>query len=87
LGASHPFNTLRAAELQRWVEAGHYQKIMDGEYLRRGEVHKERTYADDVSDAASHYAREARDVATEVVDAAKRAASAFVSAFKEPHEK
>src|SRR5712691_1891748 len=26
LGASHPFNTLRAAELQRWIEAGHYER-------------------------------------------------------------
>jgi len=87
LGASHPFNTLRAAELQRWVEAGNYQRILDGDYVRRGEVHKDRTYADDVSDAASHYAKEAREVATDVVDAAKRAASAFVSAFKETRQK
>jgi Zn-dependent protease with chaperone function len=83
LGASHPFNTLRAAELQRWVDAGDYGRIVGGEYPRRGEVREERTYANDVSDAASHYAREAREVATDVVDAAKRAASAFASAFKE----
>jgi Zn-dependent protease with chaperone function len=83
LGATHPFNTLRAAELQRWVDAGHYDKVMGGEYPRRGEVRDDRTYADDVSEAASHYAREAREVASDVVDAAKRAASAFASAFKE----
>ncbi len=83
LGATHPFNTLRAAELQRWVDAGDYGRIVGGEYPRRGEVREERTYANDVSDAASHYAREAREVATDVVDAAKRAASAFASAFKE----
>jgi Zn-dependent protease with chaperone function len=83
LGASHPFNTLRAAELQRWVDAGDYGRIVGGEYPRRGEVRQERTYGDDVSDAASHYAREAREVAADVVDAAKRAANAFASAFKE----
>jgi len=83
LGATHPFNTLRAAELQRWVDAGQYDKVMGGEYPRRGEVREDRTYADDVSEAASHYAREAREVASDVVDAAKRAASAFASAFKE----
>ena len=87
LGASHPFNTLRAAELQRWVEGGTYEKIMGGEYPRRGDVRSDRSYSDDVSDAASHYAREARDVAADVVDAAKRAASAFASAFKENREK
>src|SRR5437879_12154756 len=36
LGASHPFNTLRAAELQRWIEAGHYERVLGGEYTRRG---------------------------------------------------
>src|SRR5712691_7897684 len=31
LGQSHPFNTLRAAELQRWMEAKHYERIIGGE--------------------------------------------------------
>jgi Zn-dependent protease with chaperone function len=87
LGASHPFNTLRAAELQRWVDAGNYEKIMGGEYPRRGETRQDRSYSDDVSDAATHYAKEAREVAADVVDAAKRAASAFASAFKENRQK
>ena len=87
LGASHPFNTLRAAELERWIEAGHYRRIIDGEYPRRGEVRSDRSYSDDVADAASHYAKEVRNVASDVVDAAKRAASAFASAFKENREK
>jgi len=26
---SHPFNTLRAAELQRWIEAGQYERILN----------------------------------------------------------
>jgi Zn-dependent protease with chaperone function len=87
LGASHPFNTLRAAELDRWIEGGTYGRILGGEYPRRGEVHEDRGYSDDVADAASHYAKEAREVAADVVDAAKRAASAFANAFKEPREK
>jgi Zn-dependent protease with chaperone function len=87
LGATHPFNTLRAAELQRWVDDGSYGRIVGGEYPRRGEVRQERTYADDVSEAATHYAREAREVAGDVVDVAKRAASAFASAFKETRRK
>jgi Zn-dependent protease with chaperone function len=87
LGATHPFNTLRAAELQRWLDGGHYTRIVGGEYARRGEVRTDRSYADDVGDAASHYAKEAREVASDVLDAAKRAASAFASAFKENREK
>lgn len=87
LGASHPFNTLRAAELQRWVDAGHYEKIIGGEYPRRGETGQDRSYADDVGDAATHYAKEAREVASDVLDAAKRAANAFASAFKDNREK
>lgn len=82
LGASHPFNTLRAAELQRWITNGHYGRIIDGDYERRAE--RTRTYADDVAEAAGHYGKEARDVASQVADAARRAASAFAQAFKEP---
>src|SRR5438046_8792333 len=36
LDRTHPFNTLRAAELQRWIEAGAYDRIVRGEYTRRG---------------------------------------------------
>src|SRR5436190_7349472 len=36
LGRSHPFNTVRAAELQRWIEQGNYERILGGEYTRRG---------------------------------------------------
>jgi Zn-dependent protease with chaperone function len=33
----HPFNTVRAGELQRWVRDGGYGVILAGEYDRRGE--------------------------------------------------
>jgi Zn-dependent protease with chaperone function len=86
LGASHPFNTLRAAELQRWITNGHYDRVIGGDYERRG-AERKRTYADDVADAAGHYGKEARDVAQQVTDAARRAASAFAKAFREPTQK
>ena len=69
------------------MDAGNYEKIIGGEYPRRGETRADRSYSDDVSDAATHYAKEAREVAADVVDAAKRAASAFASAFKENRQK
>src|SRR2546421_1376963 len=36
LEQSHPFNTLRAAELQRWVESGAYDRILNSEDTRPG---------------------------------------------------
>ncbi len=87
LGASHPFNTIRAAEVQNWIESGAYQDILDGKYQRRGSEEPRRSYADDLGDAAHYYGKEVRDVAEKVVDSARRAADAFGRAFKEPPPK
>jgi len=87
LGMTHPFTTLRAAELERWVTSGAYDTIVGGEYVHRGEEARKRSYGDDVMDAASHYGKEVRDVAEQVAGAAKRAAEAFGRAFKEPPAK
>jgi len=35
LGRSHPFPVQRIKELDRWVEAGNYQAVLDGAYPRR----------------------------------------------------
>lgn len=83
LGATHPFGTLRAAELQRWVEAGHYDRIVRGEYARRGTEQEQRPLGSDIGEAAAHYAREAKKTVEGVTDAAKRAAEAFSQAFKD----
>jgi hypothetical protein len=37
LPRSHPFTTVRAAELKKWAASRDYQRIMDGHYTRRGE--------------------------------------------------
>ena len=36
LGVTHPMHTVRAAEIQKWVAAGDYERIIAGEYVRRG---------------------------------------------------
>jgi len=36
-GETHPFAVLRLTELKSWVDGGHYEKIMSGEYARRGD--------------------------------------------------
>lgn len=77
LGTTHPFHTLRAAELQRWIDAGAYQRVMDGEYTHRGAEETERPLGPDLGEAARHYAREAKQTVSTVAEAARRAATAF----------
>ena len=82
LGHTHPFHTLRAAELERWIEDGSYQRVLDGEFTHRGEEEQERPITSDISEAAKHYAEEAKHTVSQMTDAAKKAAAAFSDAFK-----
>ena len=82
LALTHPMHTVRAAELQRWVAAGDYDRIIRGEYSRRGPETTDRPLGDDLSAAGSYYATEARELATQVADAAKRAAERARDAFR-----
>jgi Zn-dependent protease with chaperone function len=82
LDRTHPFNTLRAAELQRWIEAGNYDRIVGGEYTRRGPDADKRPVDKDIDEAREHYMKEAKAVVSDVMDGAKRAAQAFTDAFK-----
>jgi Zn-dependent protease with chaperone function len=82
MGRTHPFNTVRAAELQRWIEAGAYDRIIRGEYAKRGPEAEQRPIDRDVDEARDYYAKEAKAVVDDVVDSAKRAARAFSDAFK-----
>jgi Zn-dependent protease with chaperone function len=81
----HPFATVRAAELQRFVDDGIYAKILGGEYTRRGDEPRA-PLENDIKEAASHYTDKARDavnnVADSVADAVARARDAFSDAFK-----
>ncbi|HET9725613.1 MAG TPA: M48 family metallopeptidase [Gemmatimonadales bacterium] len=82
LALTHPMHTVRAAELQRWVSGGDYDRIVRGEYARRGPETTDRPLGDDLSAAGSYYASEARELATQVADAAKRAAERARDAFR-----
>ncbi len=82
LALTHPMHTVRAAELQRWVAAGEYDRIVRGEYSRRGPETTDRPLGDDLSAAGTSYASEARELATHVADAAKRAAERARDAFR-----
>jgi Zn-dependent protease with chaperone function len=82
LALTHPMHTVRAAELQRWVAAGEYERIIRGEYTRRGPESADRPIRDDMGAAKDYYAHEARELAREVANAARRVAAAATDAFK-----
>ncbi len=82
LALTHPMHTVRAAELQRWVASGEYERILRGEYIRRGTEAKERPLKEDMAAAGAYYAGEARELATQVADVAKRAAASAREAFR-----
>jgi hypothetical protein len=82
LALTHPMHTVRAAELQRWVTSGEYDRILRGEYVRRGPEAEDRSLRDDLGAAGSYYAGEARELASQVADAAKRAAERARDAFR-----
>jgi Zn-dependent protease with chaperone function len=82
LALTHPMHTVRAAELQRWVSSGEYERILRGEYVRRGTEASERPWRDDMAAAGSYYAAEAKDLASHLADAAKRAADRAREAFR-----
>jgi len=80
LGQTHPFYVLRVSELRNWIEGGDYDRIIRGEYARRGEP--DPAYQEDLKEAATAYADGAKDFLDSVADAAKRAGSDFMSGFK-----
>jgi Zn-dependent protease with chaperone function len=53
-GQLHPFAVLRAAELRKWIDDGSYQRILGGDYPRRGEE-QEASVGADAKDAARSY--------------------------------
>ncbi|WCB91659.1 Protease HtpX [Baekduia alba] len=53
MNLTHPLPVRRAQELMTWVRSGEYDRIVAGEYLKRGEEPGARAEA---GDAAAHYA-------------------------------
>ncbi len=82
LGLTHPLHTVRAAELQQWIASGDYERILRGEYTRRGKEAHERPLKEDIGAAGGFYAQEAKETVSQVVDAAKKAAEKVGEAFR-----
>jgi hypothetical protein len=58
LGITHPMPVRRIHELLKWVREGDYDRIVDGEYIRRGEEPPPREEAEA---AGQHYGERVRD--------------------------
>jgi Zn-dependent protease with chaperone function len=53
MNLTHPMPVRRVRELTDWVRSGEYDRIVDGEYIRRGQ---EPTLKDEADSASAHYA-------------------------------
>ncbi len=80
MAATHPFYVLRVSELRAWIESGDYDRILRGEYSRRGEP--DPAYQEDLRAAMNAYAEGAKDFVDSVAGAAKRMGSDFLDSFK-----
>ena len=76
VGTTHPFWVLRVSELRTWIEGGDYDRILRGEYVRRGE--STGTYDEDLREAASAYAEGARDFLDTMTSAARKMGEQFM---------
>ncbi|HJU90848.1 MAG TPA: M48 family metallopeptidase [Gemmatimonadaceae bacterium] len=79
---THPFNTVRAGELQRWMMSGEYERILGGDYPKRGE--ESRPLSQDYADAAGYYGEQTRGAVDEVAAILRGARDAFTGAFRGP---
>ena len=72
LGTTHPFHTLRAAELRDWIEAGDYDRILRGEYQRRSGPRQ--PYVEDLREATQSYQEGAKEMFDQMAEGARDAA-------------
>ena len=78
----HPFHTVRAGEVERWIASGAYAKILAGDYPKRGDPASQKPLGDDIADAADYYGEQARAAVGKLGDVLGRARNAFDDAFK-----
>jgi Zn-dependent protease with chaperone function len=93
LGQTHPFPVLRLTELKQWVDAGEYQRILDGQYFKReqegqeniGEEFKDagRKYRDDFTNSKDPLAETLKTIFENSEGARQKAKDVFDSFFGE----
>ncbi len=79
LALTHPAPVLRAAEMRNWFESGAYERIVGGDYHRRGAP--DSAYMDDVASAAQSYRDTARETFAHAQEAARRVVESFRQGF------
>jgi len=80
MATTHPFYVLRVSELRAWIEGGDYDRIIRGEYARRGEP--DEALQEDLRSAAQAYAEGAKDFIDDLSEAAKRMGSDFLGGLR-----
>jgi Zn-dependent protease with chaperone function len=78
---THPFHTVRVAELHRWVRSGEYFRVIEGDYPRRGSEDS-RPLSEDYAAAAGYYGEQARGAMDQVNQAFNKARDAFNQAVR-----
>jgi Zn-dependent protease with chaperone function len=87
LGVTHPMHTVRAAEIQKWVATGDYERILAGEYVRRGSPDDQRPLGDHWQDAKEYYSNEAKDFGRQVGDAIRKTREKAAEAFRDAQKR
>jgi Zn-dependent protease with chaperone function len=80
LGTTHPFYVLRVGELRDWIESGAYDRILRGEYTRRGDPEPE--YVDDLKEAGQSYRKEAEVFVDDLTMAARKMRDSLLDALR-----
>jgi len=80
MATTHPFYVLRVSEIRDWIEAGDYDRIIRGEYARRGDP--DPAYKEDLAAAASAYKEGAKGMMDQMADAAKRMGETIMGGMK-----
>jgi Zn-dependent protease with chaperone function len=82
LNQSHPFLVLRAALVRDWIEEGHYDRALRGDYPRRGDTPP--GVAEEVAAGVRHYAAGMEETAARAGETLRRVRDAFGRGFKGP---
>jgi Zn-dependent protease with chaperone function len=65
INATHPYAVRRVSEIMRWVQSGDYDRIVSGDYIKRGE---EPPVREEAGDAFEFYAERFRSIFKEFGD-------------------
>ena len=80
LGRTHPFLVLRAALLRDWIEEGAYDRVVRGEYPRRGD--EKPHWSEDFGAGVRHYTSGAQESAEKAGEAVRKMRDAFDRGFR-----